>query len=225
MFIFVNRFGQGIVLPSRCLTADDAFAVRLLAQKSINPRFYVVKGRVQPTATARMELSAVTPPDVLYTFAVQYDEKERKALMKTVIKRDISRTAPLFFLFSFLLSVSAGLDNGFSAAAITFWIAIAVFGGLKALFWVPRYKKSGRSESTLTVTFNERACIVERKTETVPHKVILQWRDIAHAVESEEAVEIYNNKQYIYIPKRCVGDMDFLRSIVNEKMNARERNE
>ena len=36
--------------------------------------------------------------------------------------------------------------------------------------------------------------------------------------------EIYNKKQYVYIPKRCVGDMDFLRSIVNEKMNARERN-
>ncbi len=42
MFIFVNRFGQGIVLPARCLTAEDAINVRLIAQKSINPRFYVV---------------------------------------------------------------------------------------------------------------------------------------------------------------------------------------
>ncbi len=225
MFIFVNRFGQGIVLPARCLTAEDAAAVRFMAQRYINPRFYVVKGKIQPTATNRMELSPVTPPAVLYTFTVQYDEKEKKALIQNIIRRDFARTAPLYFLFCFLLSVSAGLDNGFLTAAVTFWIAIALFIGLKALFWVPRYKRAGYTQELLTVTFNERAVVIEKKDHPVLQKVILQWRDIAHAVESEDTIEIYNKKQYIYIPKRCVGDMDFLRSIVNEKMNARERNE
>ncbi len=167
----------------------------------------------------------MTPPAVLYTFAVQYDEKETKTAMKTVIKRDIFRSAPLFFLFCFLLSVSAGFEGGFIAAAGTFWIAVALFAGLKALFWVPRYKRSGKTAGSMTVTLNEYALVVERKTETVPHKLVLRWQDIAHAVESEETIEIYNKRQYVYIPKRCVGDLDFLRSIVNDKLNARERNE
>ncbi len=222
MLIFVNRFGQGIVLPARCLTKEDAAAVRFIAQRYINPRFYVSKGRLQPTATARLELMSATPPAVLYTFAMQYEEKERKALLKTVIKRDIFRSAPLYFLFCFLLSASAGLDNGFTAATVTFWVAVALFAVLKALFWVPRYKRTDRDNGVLTVTLNEHAVVVEKKTETVPQKVILQWRDIAHAVEGEDAVEIYNKRQYVYIPKRCVGDMDFLRSIVNDKMKGNQ---
>ncbi|MBP3381131.1 MAG: hypothetical protein J6L00_00675 [Clostridia bacterium] len=222
MLIFVNRFGQGIVLPARCLTTQDAADVRMTAQRNINPRFYVVKARLEPSATARMELSPVTPPAVLYTVAVQYDENERTALMKTVIQRDIYRSAPLMFLFCFLLSVSVGIDNGFSAAAIAFWVAIALFAGVKALFWVPRYRHTIRAENNITVTLNERAVVVEKKSEAIPQKLVLQWKDIAHAVESETAVEMYNKRQYVYIPKRCVGDMEFFRSTVNDKMKGNQ---
>lgn len=222
MLIFVNRLGQAIVLPARCLTAEDATDVRLIAQRSINPRFYVIKGRLQPTATARMALSPVDPPAVLYTFTVQYEEKERQALIKTAIRRDIFRSAPLYFLFCFLLSVSAGLDNGFLIAAIIFWIAVALFAGLKALYWVPRYKSTAAADGVFTITLNDRALVMENKADPVPRKVILPWREIAHAVESEDTIEIYNNRQFVYIPKRCVGDIEFLRSIVNDKMKGNQ---
>lgn len=221
MFIFVNRFGQGIVLPARCMTAQDAADVRMTAQRNINPRFYMMKARLIPCAEQRMELTPVTPPAVLYTFAVQYDEKEKKALMQTVIKRDIFRTAPAAFLICFLISFSLGLENGFTAAALAFWIAVALFAGLKALFWVPRYKGTANSNGSLTVTLNECALVVEKHTDTVPQKVILQWKDVAHAVESEDTVEIYNKHQYVYIPKRCVGDVEFFRSTVNDKMKGK----
>lgn len=222
MFIFLNRFGQGIVLPARCLTAQDAVCVRMTAQRSVNPRFYIVKGKIEPTAAERMQLSPVAPPAVLYTFAVQYDEQERKTLMKTVIKRDIYRTAPFTFLFCFLLSVSMGLENGFVTAAATFWIAVALFAGVKALFWVPRYKSTDSANGAVTVTLNDRALVVEKQTDHIPQKIVLQWKYIAHAVESEDAVEIYNKHQYVYIPKRCVGDFEFFRSTVNDKMKGNQ---
>lgn len=224
MFIFINRFGQGIVLPARCLTAEDADAVRETAKRYIQPRFVMNKGTLVPQAKERLQLKEVSPLQVLYTFTVQYEEAEHKAFMKTLMKRDILRTAPLTFLFCFLLSVSIAIDNGFTTAAVAFWIAVVLFAGLKLLFWLPRYKRANKNAAPLTVTLNEKAVVVEKKAQPVPHKVILQWKDIAHAVESEETVEIYNQRQYIYIPKRCVGDMDFLRNVVNEKMNARERN-
>jgi hypothetical protein len=166
----------------------------------------------------------VSPPEVLYTLAIQYSDQEKKALMQAVIKRDMYRTAPTTFLFCFLLSVSLGMDNGFTVAAIAFWVMIAAFAGLKALFWVPRYKRPANADTVLHVTLTAQAIVVEKRQENVPQKIILQWKDVAHAVESEDTVEIYNKNQYIYIPKRCVGDLDFFCSTVNEKMN-RERKE
>ncbi len=228
MFIFINRLGQGIVLPARCMTAKDATAVSTVVKMALPPRFYIVKGKITPQRTERMVFSEqVTAPKTVYTVDVLYNDSERKALMKTVIKRDIFRTAPLAVLFSFLLSVSIGMDRGFAFAAIVFWIAIGLFAGMKALFWVPRYKGSAAAQDArLTVLFTERAVVMEKRVAPGVQRLVLQWKDIRHAVEDEDAVEIYNSKQYLYIPKRCVGDMDFLRSVVNDKMkrSARERN-
>lgn len=226
--IFVNRLGQGIVLPARCLTAEDAAAVRKIAEKCIHPRFFVVKSEFVGQRAERMLPADVTPVTTRYTVNIVYNDAEQKTMLRTLIRRDIFRTAPIASGIAFCAALTLGEMYGFSAAAILFAVAVVLFIGIKCLFWAPRYKAVGKSDTvTLSVLFTDRAVVLERQVGPGKQRIIMQWKEIAHAVEGEEAVEIYNRSRYLYIPKRHIGDMDFLRDLVNEKMKrpARERNE
>lgn len=228
MMFFVNRFGQGIVLPARCMTAEDAAVVREVAQASVYPRFFMVKGSFAAARTERMTFESVEPVKTLYTVNITYNGDEQRIMIKTLVKRDVSRTVPSVSLLAFLFAACFGWSYGFWVAAIIFGVSILLFAGIKCLFWLPRYKAAGKGEAvTLSVLFTEQAVVMEREVGQGKQRLILRWKDVAHAVESENAVEIYDKKQYMYIPKRHIGDMDFLRQLVNEKMkrNARERNE
>ncbi len=226
MMIFVNTQGQGIVLPARCMTSEQAAAVRQFAQGALPPSLVLIRKPCNAVRTTPYELPQVEVAPPLFTCTVRYTDEENKYLIGEIIKRDMVEAVPFSTVAAFTLSLLFGLNNGFVSAAIGFWIVIALYMGLRWLFWMPRRKQFLKQDAqTLTVLLTDGAVVTEKQLPAGKMRVAMGWKDIRHALESEDAIEFVGKKQYFYIPKRTIGDMELFKRIVDEHMHpAAERN-
>ena len=136
--------------------------------------------------------------------------------MKTLFSRAFSTGFLLYVPFVFLAALFLGTTQGFTVGVIGFWVIIAI---LLLLLWLGlRRKYPAKVENILPFSFElqftEEALIIDGGNTN--GKAYFRWERISHAVESEDAVEFYNRRQYLYVPKRCIEDMEQCRRIVDD---------
>lgn len=216
MQCFLNRNSRAIVLPARCLTKEDAEAVRTFATATLPPQNCRQEKSVKAERTTRLtiEEKPETPP--LMEISVSYRQEELKRLMKTLFSRAFFATFMVYLPFAFLAALMLGLTRGFLTGAIAFWVIVV---GICLLLWLGLRRKYPIKVEDLPpfsfeLRFTEEALTVDGGSEN--GKAIIRWELLSHAVESEEAVEFYNRRQYVYVPKRCIEDMELCRRIVDD---------
>lgn len=224
MQVFVNTAGRAIVLPGRCLTAPDAAAVRRVAENAVPQPFRRVRETVVPCRQERMSVfveKETQPP--LFETQVSYREEERRVLAKELSRRAFLGALPPYAVSAFLIAFLFGLTDGFFVSALIFWGVLALSLLLLGFSSRRRYTalmQSGGFSFTFSVT--EEAITVDGGIQN--GRVLLPWKRVSHAVEGTDAVEFFNRRQYIYIPKRCIEDMEEFRGLVERCRRLKERN-
>lgn len=226
MQCFLNATGRSIVLPARCLTPEDAETVRALAAAAIPPEFYRLYQPVQAERTERMPMPELKE-DVLplMTVHVAYRPEEMQRLMKTLSRRAFVSAFPPYVTVAFILALLLGMFYGFMTGAVAFWILLGLSLLSIRASLRRRYPAHGEHAERLSfdLLLTEDAVVVDGGGQN--GRVYLPWPTVAHAVEGEDAVEFYNRRQYIYVPKRCIEDMDRCRGIVDRCRRSADRKE
>ncbi len=222
MMIFCAVQGRAIVIPARCLTEEDADAIRELACLNIPPERRRMIGKLIAGAAQRLPLpSLVTPQEEpLLTISVEYTEKEAFDLLDDSIVIGIKETLPQKVILSAGVAMIAYL--------LFETMAIPVFGlALLLSVLVPFFStRSGFKRAVkvsdgevlkVTVTLTEQAlCCTgtagDKKRTRIP------WPRVTRAVERPSYVDYYATDKLISIPKRCIDDMEQLRRITDQQM-------
>lgn len=220
MLLFCVRQGKSIVIPSRCLTAEDAEETKRLAFSVIPPMKRYIKEALIPKAEARLpaELPPVAEDDVLVEIPVVYTAGELRAnLTDTALRGFVSK-----FPNKVLLAV-------FFAAIVYFGAEVPVFPvfllSLLLLFLLAIVNVLIQSKRMIavsdgdvcrvTLTLTDKGLRAVGVGKKVQH-ICVPWKYITRAVERPKEVEFFSEKNSIVtIPKRCIPDMDELRTVVD----------
>ena len=224
MQVFVNTAGRAIVLPGRCLTAEDAAAVRQIAENAIPQPFRRVRETVVARRSERMTLPD-EPETVssLFEIQVHYRAEERQALARELARRIFFSSFPPYAVSAFLFAFLFGMVDGFLVSALVFWGVLVL--SLVLLFVSIRRRSRALMENddfSFTFSITENAITVDGGAQN--GRVMLPWERVSHAVEGADAVEFFNRRQYIYIPKRCIEDIEAFRGLVERCRRLKERN-
>ena len=223
MFIFRNRHGKSIVIPSRCLTEADAEATRAASLQAVPVNFRRLTARLKAQLTERLPRPALEKPateEPLLTVKVEYTEKEFRSMMVDTAFEGIPKQLPAKLLLSVVISAVA---YEFSAAAMVAVFLLAAMG----LILFPVLTAGGKARRVLAATENAALTAVVELTPshvrlrgTGEHGKTLEvpWNRVTRAVELPNRVELYTTKKLLILPKRCVEDMDELRRVVDEQM-------
>lgn len=222
MQVFVNTGGRSIVLPARCLTPADAAAVREKARAALPPPFFRVLGTVVPQRQERMPVpEAPVAPETLFSTRVTYRDEERHTLVRELSRRAFLAGFLPYVPVAFLLALVFGLMDGFVIGAVIFWSTLLLLFLL--VFSSSRRRYAGLlADDAFSFLFSVTADAITAESRD-NGKTRIRWSRIAHAVEGEDAVEFYNRRQYMYIPKRCIDDIEDFRRLV-ERCRSTERN-
>ncbi len=220
MQCFLARGSRAIILPARCLTREDAEAVRTLVTATLPPENCRLLRPVEVQRETRMELPAETDAPPLLSISVSYRQDELKRLMKTMFSRTFFPSFLLYMPLSFIAALLFGITRGFVAGAIVFW---GMIGAVALLLWFALRRKYPANVENMPpfsfeLLFTEDHLVVESGN----GKMFLRWEQVSHAVEGEDAVEFYNRHQYVYVPKRCIEDMEECRRMVDHCRQGRK---
>lgn len=226
MMVLLASGSRAIVLPARCLTADDAEMVRRAALAGVPPMRQRLLGRLRPGASHRLP----PPPagreaaqdEELLALRVEYTPEEFVKMVGDTALRAYVRMLPLYSGMSVLSGVLFGLLSGIPAGLATFVVIMLV------LFLFNTAGAKSRARRSLAVmpedglrirlTLTNRGLVASGARPG--QETRLAWVSIQHAVDREDCVEFYNNRVFIRIPKRCIPDMEELRRVVDAYMGA-----
>lgn len=213
MQVFVNPRGTSIVLPARCMTPEQAKAVRDIAFAALPAQMCKVVQPIVCTRTQPMEAVEETPCDTLFSADVWYNETEIRYIAKETSRRSLKNAVIPSALAGFVLALFL-YDGSFLKVAVAFWGVIAVGLISTALVGRSRTKRMLRDENfRFTFKVTEKAVIADGGARRGVG--VLPFRMMKHAVESDQYIEFYNRAQYICIPKRFITDIDSFRSVID----------
>lgn len=225
MMVLLASGSRAIVLPARCLTAEDAETVRRAVLAGVAPMRQRLLGRLRPGAAHRLP-----PPPAArdeqdrewLALAVEYTPEEFLKMVSDTALRAYVRLLPLYSGVSVVSGVLFGLLSGIPAGLVTF---VVIMLGLFLLNTAGVKARARRSLAVMPedglrirLTLTDRGLVASG---TRPgQETRLAWVSIQHAVDREDCVEFYNSRVFIRIPKRCIPDMEELRRVVDAHMGA-----
>lgn len=221
MFCVAN--GKSIVIPSRCLTPEDAEQTKQLAKAAIPAKKQYVLAEIEPKLEKRSPIGPLTAEndDVLHSVSVEYTANELKSqLTDTAIRGFFAKfpskmlTAVFLTVVCFFIADTMPLPM-FLSTFIVLFIAEIIMVRLRAKRAIA---STDGDVCRLTLTLAERTLTVTGKGEKA-RRIRVPWERITRAVERPREVEFFvENSRMVTIPKRCIPDMDVFRETVDAKM-------
>ncbi len=217
VFASAGSKGHVVLLPARCVTEEMAAAIRAAV--------FADNSRIKRRVLHRMQARAAAPiplreplalPQTLWSLRFTYQPEELKTLLTDVGRARLVKQLPITVIGS--LGAGMAMVMCFESAwALLFTtpamiLLITLVSSLNAAATAKRISQT----QTMQVTVN----LTERGLdyEILPRgrKIYIRWQGIERAVETETAVELtLSNSELLRIPKRCIDDMETLRSVID----------
>jgi len=208
-----------IILPARCMTESTAKAVReaVFSQKStLNRRIY---GRLQPQAREPMPARAFpAEPQTLYTVDFRYNPEAFAKMTKELSwKRSMSHFMGFSLMAMLLGAMMAMLEESI------WWfpgVSLTMIGGFLLVALVSGMSMARRAAA---MDFRTRAVFTDRgiRITVTPQErqMSVNWAAMTRVVEYPEYVDFTCNSGHLLrLPKRVIGDMEELRTVVDTHM-------
>ena len=208
-----------IVLPARCMTEETAKAVReaVFGEKStLNRRVF---GRLQPQATEPIPKRAFgEEAEVLYKVDFTYTPEEFSKMTKELAwKRSMSNFTGFSMMAVLLGAMMAMLEEsiwwfpGVSLTMIAGFLLVSLLSGMSLA------RRASVMEFRTHVTITDRGIRIAVSPQGRQMSVI--WAGMTRVVEYPAYVDFScNGGHLLRLPKRVIGDMETLRSVVDANM-------
>lgn len=216
MMVLTSIGSPAIVLPARCLTEEMARAVRKAAEQ-IPPRNRRFIARVKARGEVVAPPAPKVKPEELWVQTFTYTAEEYTTVLKDLLRQHFWRMSPMMVLISIIGALFFGYDGITILPAIPYFVLIMVLLVVFNLVLpLRRVKMQAESLSAHDLTMQVRmdTMMIHNKLPKGGNNWVL-WCDVNHVYEREDFVEIvHNNKATLYIPKRCIPDLDALDTII-----------
>lgn len=223
MMIFVAMNGKSIVIPARCLTAEDAEATKAMALEVISPSKQYLLQAVKPTLTERLSIEEPTLQieDALFGISVEYEAGELRAQFADIAWRGFFEKFPA----KMLVAVFVTMVLHFLMALPPLPLFLSGMLVLLLSDVLSAQMKARRAINTtegdicrLRVELTEQSLRVMGRGKQA-RRIKVPWERITRAVERPKVVEFFVDKnRVVVIPKRCIKEMEQLREIVDSHM-------
>lgn len=222
LMIFGGGEKRAIVIPSRCLTAEDAERVRAAALSSVPAMRRRLFAKLVPLATERLPMPSFEQPEdaTLMTVAVHYTKKEFYALADDAFFHKLPASLPSKALLSLFIALLCFSMNPSSALPV-FLLSVLVLSVLSYLFnriHIRQALVATQDEVlSLKVLLTEQTVTIQGIRATAK-QLTVPWNCLSRAVEYPQTVELYTQDVLLTIPKRCIEDWEAFRHLVDEKL-------
>ena len=219
MMVLIAPGVPSIVIPARCLTAEDADCLRRTALAGIPPARHVFVGRLAPGAVQRKPFheEGEIADEELMTVRVIYTRQEFMKLVRDTGMRSFIKLLPLYSAVALMSAVVFGLMAGPGASVLAFAAVIA----LLLLFILLSNNARARAilaratPEMMTIEYHFTDLGLTARSPKSQQNVRFGWATVRRAVERADSGEFFVDTSFIRIPKRCIPDMDALRSLVD----------
>lgn len=227
MMIFCTKQGKSIVIPARCLTAEDADTVRRAAFAGISPDRRLLAAKLIPATEKRLPIPDLTKQDeeTLLSLSVEYTEKEIKEIVADAFFSETMHNLPVKGMLS--VGIAMVVSLWYEAAMIPLFLLCFLL-----FVFVPSFTVRFKAKKLVRVTRGDVQRLVVRMT---PYAIWkkgttesgkgsrIPWSSVTRAVERRDRVDLYHVKtKLLTIPKRCIPDMEELRRIVDDHMQVKD---
>ncbi len=225
MMIFCGREGRSIVIPARCLTAEDAEIVRAAAFNGVPANRRRLLQKLVPATCERLPEPELTVPEeeVLLSVSVVYTDGELRGILVDGALQKLVRTIVTKALFAVSAAVAGYLWLTVSVVP-TFLLCFVLFCFMPVIAAALRaggiVRQTEGDILRLKVDFTENGVHLHGGGGRFRH-LRVPWEKVTRAVERPDCVELYAENRIATIPKRCVEDMDALRDTVDRLMENR----
>ncbi len=216
MMVITAIGSPAIVLPARCLTEEMARAVRQAAER-IPARNHRFIARVKAGGEVVAPPKPKAKPEELWVQTFTYTAEEYAVVLKGILQQHFWRMAPLLAAVSMLGALAFGYDGESVTSCIVYFVVFILLLVLFNLI-LPLRRIQTQTESLsahdLTMQVRLDTMMIHQKLPKGGENWVL-WCDVDHVYEREEFVEIVHNKKAsLFIPKRCIPDLDAFDAIV-----------
>lgn len=220
MMLFCVNGGKSIVVPARCLTPEDADFTKHVAFAKIPKTRQCLIEPIAAKLETRAPLVMTVPEedDILLTVNVEFTEKELKGQLSETAMEQFVGLLPQKVLVSVFLTIMV-----YFAFEIT-PLPVFLLGMLVLFLWelLRARMRAGQAirvtdgaAKNVTLELGEKALYIQGKGQGA-RKMTLPWSYITRAGEWPSEVVFFAEKKRIFtVPKRCIEDMDALRSVVD----------
>lgn len=220
MLMFCVTNGRSIVVPARCLTPEDAEATKQKALAVIGPSKQYIVSELRPMLERRLPVGPLTveTEEVSVSVSVEYTAAELKGNMAdTAIRAFFGKfpnkmLAGVLFTILFYYGMEVSPLPMFLSAMVVLFVMDMVSARLRTRRAIAA---SNGDVCRLTVELTERHVRVTGSGEK-GRRIAVPWERITRAVERPAEVEFFTeDARVIVIPKRCILDMEALRTFVD----------
>ena len=210
-----------IVLPARCMTPEAAEGMRRAVLPGIPPARQKLLERMVPLADAPLapphEAAAQAEDTELLAVDVEYTKEEFVRIVTDTALRAFLKLLPVYSGMSLLAGLMFGLMNGPVVGIASFLLLIGLLFALNVLTARARavrsYALMPDSAKRVRVSFTDKGITV--KSERPGESMRFVWKAVERAVERQDSVEFYTATSFLRIPKRCIPQMEELRTLVD----------
>ena len=240
LILLMSPRSKAIVLPSRCVTDADADRVRQAVFAAVPPSRQKLYKRFASVASRRLEppgwmrdgdspASSEWGGEEEYRVYVAYTPEEYRKMTADAAWKNFVRLLPLYsgggLICAVLMLLAYGVGAGL--AAFVFLMALSFAGCVLAPRGnVRRLLQAAGQAPTLDVSFRQEGLVMVSQSpvpqgypqESGRRESRCAWSLITRAVENPDSVDIYVGSQSFRLPKRCIGDMDLFRGLVDRRL-------
>ena len=221
MLVVTTMNSPAIVMPARCLTEEMVATVRQ-AVESIPDHCRRFVGRIQPKGETVAPSVPKAKPEELWVNTFTYTPEEYTVVLKGLIQQHFWKKAPLLALLAMVSAFALGYDFETMSFIPCIWIFVVIMAVLILFNLVLPLRRVSRGvEEQLTahdMTMQVRLDTMGMRMKLPKgSEMMVLWCDVDHVYEREDFVEIVHNKNTsLYIPKRCIEDLDALDAILKQ---------
>jgi|LSQX01.3.fsa_nt_gb hypothetical protein len=221
MMIFLAEKTPAVVIPARCLTSEDAEALRRTVLTAIPQTRQKIEAPLIPTAAGHISRPDDEPDNEEWrdensiSVEINYSRDEFVKIAADTALRGLLKLLPLYSFMSLMAALMFGLlyDFGFGIA-----VYVAVNAGLFLFRIFGARTRAGRAYDNMTSTRINVLLAdkgIEVNSSEKSDRIKLEWKDVQRAVERPNDVEFFSESIFLRIPKRCIEDFDALRAFVD----------
>ena len=205
---FLGNRGWALVLPARCMTQEMATAVRQAADRlPVRNRRFIA--RLQPKGQPVTPVAAPDAP-ALWEASLHYTAEEYVAVTREIIRRRYWQMAPGLTVFAVMGGAVTGWDGrSILPCVIWFLVWFGVLTVLNLVLPLSRVKRQAPFLEPYALSLQVRLDrLGAHVTQQHGARAGIPWTDVRHVYDKGDMVEICDKQQSIYIPKRCIEDID-----------------